>query len=104
MKKDDFSLNKEFNSIVMSPSRFPLIVLIALYEEVDFTFLKKELQMSDGNLGANLKKLEEVNLIKSKKIFFGSKPKTIYKISQKGKVELENFIGLIKEVEKALEM
>ncbi len=51
----------------------------------------KELNMSDGNLGANLKKLEALKLIKSKKMFVGAKPKTLYRITKEGQANLQSF-------------
>ena len=91
------------DSILVSPVRLPIIVVLAMYDEADFSFLKKELEMSDGNLGANLKKLEDGGYITSKKMFVSRKPKTIYKISATGLKRLKEFIGLIKGVERAMQ-
>ncbi len=88
--------------VMMSPVRLPIVVLLALYEEADFTFIKKELKMSDGNLGANLKKLEAQKLVKSKKMFVGAKPKTQYRITQEGKSELQCFFNTITKIEVAV--
>lgn len=91
-------------NLLMSPIRFPIMVLLALYEEADFTFIKKELNMSDGNLGANLKKLEAEGFLTSKKMFVGAKPKTTYRISKTGREELQTFIDSVKKIDKALSL
>lgn len=103
MKNEQGTLFSEIHAqVMMSPVRFPIVVLLAMYEEADFTFIKKELKMSDGNLGANLKKLETQGLISSKKLFVGAKPKTLYKITAEGKSQIQSFIDTIKKVESAI--
>lgn len=104
MKDENGGLFSEIHAqVMMSPVRFPIIVLLAMYEEADFTFMKKELKMSDGNLGANLKKMEAQKLIKSKKKLVGAKPKKIFTITKEGKKQLYSFIDTIKKVEAAIE-
>ncbi len=103
MKDEKGNLFSEVHAqVMMSPVRFPIVILLAMYEEVDFTFIKKELKMSDGNLGANLKKLELQKLISSRKMFVGAKPKTLYKITKEGKSQIYSFIEIIKKVEGAI--
>lgn len=100
MKDEKAGLFSEVHAqVMMSPVRLPIVILLAMYEEADFTFIKKELKMSDGNLGANLKKLESQKLISSKKMFVGAKPKTVYKITEEGNMQLRTFIEIIKKVE-----
>ena len=43
-------------------------------DEVDFVYLKKLLNLTDGNLGAHLAKLEEAKYIKVQKCFVERKP------------------------------
>ena len=103
MKKEDKTINgTEVDAILLSPARLPIITLLAIYDEVDFTFLKNELSMSDGNLGANLRKLEDEGFLEYKKTFVGRKPKTLYTISSKGLNGLKNFIQSMKDIEHQL--
>ena len=103
MKKEDKKNTKlSPDAILLSPARLPIITLLAMYDEVDFTFLKAELSMSDGNLGANLRKLEDEGFLECKKTFVGRKPKTIYAISSKGLKKLKYFIQSMKDVESHL--
>jgi DNA-binding MarR family transcriptional regulator len=45
-------------------------------EEVDFTYLRDLLEVTDGNLGAHLRKLEEAGYIVVNKTFVQRKPRT----------------------------
>lgn len=104
MKKEDDSIfDKSLDNILMSPSRMPIVVLLAMYEEADFTFIKGELAMSDGNLGANLKKLEDEHYITSRKIFVSRKPKSIYRITPEGLRRLKGYIETMKGIGRALD-
>jgi DNA-binding PadR family transcriptional regulator len=104
MKKEDENRPKVgTDAILLSPARLPIITLLAMYDEADFTFLKSELSMSDGNLGANLRKLEDEGFLDCKKTFIGRKPKTIYAINSKGLSKLRDFIKSMKDVESRIE-
>ena len=98
-EKDDPFHTGSLDGTLLSPTRMAIIVLLAMYEEADFTFLKNELGMSDGNLGANMRKLEDENYITSRKMFVGRKPKTSYRINAYGLEKLKNFIESMKKVE-----
>jgi DNA-binding PadR family transcriptional regulator len=87
------------DQILLSPARLPIVAMLAMYDEVDFTFLKGELSMSDGNLGANLRKLEDEGFLKCKKTFVGRKPKTSYTISSKGLKCLKDLVKSMKNME-----
>lgn len=52
---------------------------------IEFTALKKDLELTDGNLGAQLSKLEEAKYLKVKKSFVGKRPKTQAQATARGR-------------------
>jgi DNA-binding PadR family transcriptional regulator len=60
--------------------------------KLDFTTLKKRLQVTDGSLGIHLQKLEEIKYIKSKKAFVGRRPKTTYRLTAAGRKALIKYL------------
>lgn len=54
-------------------------------EQVEFTYLRDLLKLTDGNLGAHLTKLEEAGYIKIDKTFVARKPKTFISATGKGR-------------------
>lgn len=54
-------------------------------EQIDFTYLRNLLKLTDGNLGAHLVKLESAGYIKIEKIFIDRKPRTFINITGKGR-------------------
>ncbi len=52
-------------------------------EQVEFTYLRDLLKLTDGNLGAHLAKLEEAGYIKIDKTFVARKPQTFISVTGK---------------------
>ncbi len=94
--------NYNLDSLLTAEIRFFIMTLSAMYEEVDFNFLKSELEASDGNLSVNLSKLEEAEYLTTKKEFVGKKPKTSYKITKLGLDRLSLYINKIDSFKKVL--
>lgn len=68
---------QKIDDVIHAKARLGIMSLLMSYENCDFSFLKKKLGLSDGNLGTHLKKLEEAAYIKMEKTFVNQKPKTI---------------------------
>ena len=78
----------KLDNIIHQPIRLQIMSsLIALdtTEEVEFTYLRKILNVTDGNLGAHLTKLENAGYIKIKKTFVARKPRTFVNATDKGR-------------------
>jgi len=71
--------------------------------EVDFSFLKEKLHLSDGNLSVNMRKLEEAGYVNITKQFIKRKPRTTYRITEKGREAFEKYIGNLKKIIEATE-
>jgi len=89
-----------FDTILHQPIRSKLIATLINNEELPFKALKEELELTDGNLSSHLKKLEMSEYIEIKKFFEGKRPKTMIKISTKGKKAFKNYI---KQLQKFIE-
>ena len=93
------------DTAVHGPIRLGAMTALQIDGKLDFTTLKKRLQVTDGSLGIHLQKLEEVGYIKSKKAFVRRRPKTTYKLTATGKKALikylESMQKLLDAVEKA---
>jgi DNA-binding MarR family transcriptional regulator len=70
-------------------------------EELDFVYLRKLLNLTDGNLGAHLTKLEEAGYVKVKKTFVARKPRTFIIATGKGRDAFEEHITALKQIIKA---
>ncbi len=69
----------ELNEIIHQTVRLRIMAALVTLEptdEVDFTYLRDLLDVTDGNLGAHLRKLEEIGYIAINKTFVERKPRT----------------------------
>jgi DNA-binding MarR family transcriptional regulator len=76
------------NEIIHQPVRLRImaaLVTLSTEDEVDFKYLRELLDVTDGNLGAHLRKLEEAGYIAVKKIFVERKPHTYVSATAEGR-------------------
>lgn len=88
-------LNKDFESRV----RLGIMSILMVNDWVDFTEMKSLLDITDGNLASHSSALEKAEYIEVKKEFVGKKPKTSYRVTNKGRVAFEQHL---KSLEKLL--
>jgi len=86
------------DTILSSPTRLSIMILLYLNTKMKFTSLQKALNLTPGNLSSHLRKLEKNGLIKIVKGFVQLKPTTVIYISEKGVQELKNFLSDMKEI------
>ncbi|MFC1724155.1 winged helix-turn-helix domain-containing protein [candidate division KSB1 bacterium] len=96
--KDKFNY-RELDKIIHSPVRLGIMSALISTDEVDFKFLKDKLGLSDGNLSANMTKLEEAGFITVRKFFAENKPKTVYRLTETGR---KAFRGYVENLEKII--
>ena len=100
----------KLDNIIHQPVRLQIMsALVALDpdEQVDFVYLRKILNLTDGNLGAHLAKLENAGYVKIQKTFISRKPRTFINVTGQGRdafeehiTALEAIIGAKKETDK----
>jgi DNA-binding MarR family transcriptional regulator len=91
----------QLDNIIHQPVRLQImssLVSLDKNEEVNFTYLRKLLKLTDGNLGAHLTKLEEAGYIKIKKAFVARKPRTFIIATGKGRDAFAEHITALKEI------
>jgi len=82
----------QLDPLIHSRIRLAILSILISVKEADFNYLKKTIGTTDGNLSANLSKLEEVGYISIKKAFRGKKPLTTCSISEKGRRAFSKYL------------
>ena len=77
------------------------LVTLGAEEEVDFTYLRDLLEVTDGNLGAHLRKLEEPGYIKINKEFVERKPRTFISASEEGRKIFNEHVAALESILKS---
>jgi len=70
--------------------------------ESGFTALKKSLSLSDGNLNAHLKVLLKNEYILMTKEFVANKPRTAYRVTDKGEQAFNEYISSLENFLKSI--
>ncbi len=86
----------KLDDILNQQVRLAIISILMKVDNADFNYLKAQTKTTQGNLSHQLKKLKDAGYIKIKKSFVNNYPKTICKITVKGKVAFENYVEEIK--------
>lgn len=86
-----------FDELLLSKTRLGVISALFGGDKLEFTFLRDSLNLSDGNLSVQLRKLEEAGYIKIEKIFADRKPKTFCTITNRGQKAVHNLIKKLEE-------
>jgi DNA-binding HxlR family transcriptional regulator len=81
--------------------RLGIMSALAMNEQLTFNELKSLFDVSDGNLSAHARKLEEAGYVVCTKSFEGRRPKSEYRITQVGKRALLRYLEHIEAVIKA---
>ncbi|MHA1733481.1 MAG: transcriptional regulator [Promethearchaeota archaeon] len=98
--KDFLDSSRALNSDVFTLTRIQLMVLLNYsFEGVQYRELKAALGISDGNLKANLNKLETLNYIEKNEIEMDNKKLSSYSLTSLGKKEVDKFFKWIKIVQ-----
>ena len=86
------------DSTVHGPVRLGVLTALRMDGSLDFTTLKKRLEVADGALGIHLRKLEEAGYVRCRKRFVGKRPKSTYTLTKKGERALGNYLDAMQAV------
>jgi DNA-binding transcriptional ArsR family regulator len=90
-----------FDRLIYERVRLGIMSALATNEELTFNELKALFDVSDGNLGAHARKLEEAGYVACTKSFEARRPKSSYRITQVGRKALLRYLEHIEAVIKA---
>ncbi len=91
----------ELNEIIHQPVRLRIMAVLVTLEqggEVDFTYLRDLLEVTDGNLGAHLRKLEEAGYIAVNKTFVDRKPRTFVGATAAGREVFQQHVEALEQL------
>jgi len=88
----------ELNPVIHGRLRLALLSLLSGVEEAEFTWLRAKTASTDGNLGAQLLKLEEAGYLTVEKKFVLRKPQTLYRITETGRQALTEYVRALKQL------
>ncbi len=87
--------------LVYERVRLGIMSALAVRDALTFNELKALFDVSDGNLSAHARKLEEAKYLTCSKSFEKRRPKTIYRLTALGKAALNRYLDHVEAVIRA---
>jgi DNA-binding HxlR family transcriptional regulator len=88
----------ELDPVIHGKLRLAVLSLLVAVDEADFTWLRQKTGSTDGNLGAQMLKLEEAGYVSVEKRFVARKPQTLYRMTVKGRGALTQYVAALKSI------
>ncbi len=89
------------NEVIHQPVRLCIMVVLASLgqeNQASFNYLKELLDLTDGNLGAHLRKLEEAGYITICKTFINNKPHTYVVLTEMGRRAFTEHVAALEDI------
>ncbi len=90
-----------FDRLVYERVRLGIMSALAVREELTFSELKTLFDVSDGNLSAHARKLEEAKYLTCTKSFEDRRPRSVYRLTPRGRAALNRYLDHVEAVIKA---
>lgn len=87
---------KELDQLLHSQLRLAVMSILMSVEEADFVYLREKTESTAGNLSVQLDKLARAEYITVEKGFAGRKPRTVCRVTDKGRRAFENYVDTLR--------
>jgi DNA-binding MarR family transcriptional regulator len=91
----------QLDPLLQHRTRLGGMVLLSDVDAMNFTRLRELLKETDGNLGAQLRKLEESDYLSVRKEFADRKPVSWYSLTPKGRKALRTHLAAMESLVRA---
>jgi DNA-binding MarR family transcriptional regulator len=94
----------DLDDLIHQPVRLRIMAALTSLEareQVDFSYLKDKLALTDGNLGAHLRALEDAGYILVEKTFVERRPKTFVAASAAGRRAFAAHVAALQSILKS---
>jgi DNA-binding HxlR family transcriptional regulator len=88
----------EIDRLIYGRVRLGIMSALAVNEPLTFNDLKALFDVTDGNLSAHARKLEDAGYISCRKTFEGRRPKSEYRLTSAGRKALNRYLAHIEAV------
>jgi len=81
----------DLDGVLQQPGRIMIVALLAVVEECDFLYLRRETGLSKGDLSSHLAKLEEAAYVEIEKVKRGKVTQTLLRLTRSGRAAFEEY-------------
>jgi DNA-binding MarR family transcriptional regulator len=88
----------DIDAVIHERVRLSIVAALAVSPELSFNELKSMLTLTDGNLSAHSRTLEEAGYIIVDKSFRGRRPYTTMRLTAKGRKAFERYLETLRQI------
>lgn len=88
----------QLDRVIHEKGRLAIMSLLAASPQLSFTEMRDTLSMTDGNITAHIRTLQESGYVSVTKAFQGGRPLTTYSLTAGGKKAFANYIDLLEQI------
>ena len=88
----------DIDAVIHERVRLAIVSALAVSPQLGFGELKSMLELTDGNLSAHSRTLEEAGYIAVEKTFRGRRPYTAMRLTPKGRKAFERYLAMLRQI------
>ena len=88
----------DIDSVIHERVRLAIVSVLAVSAELSFNELKSMLELTDGNLSAHSRTLDEAGYIVVEKTFRGRRPYTALRLTPKGRKAFSRYLETLRQI------
>jgi len=88
----------DIDAVIHERARLAIVAALAVAPELSFNELKEMLSLTDGNLSAHARILEDAGYILVDKSFKGRRPHTSMRLSFKGRKAFQRYVDTLRQI------
>ena len=88
----------QLDRVIHEKGRLAIMSLLAAAPQLSFTEMRDTLSMTDGNLTAHTRTLQEAGYVSVTKAFQGGRPLTTYSLTAQGRKAFATYINLLEKI------
>ena len=88
----------QLDRVIHERGRLAIMSLLAATPQLSFTEMRDTLNMTDGNVTAHIRTLQEAGYIAVTKAFQGGRPLTSYSLTLAGRKAFTGYINLLEQI------
>jgi DNA-binding MarR family transcriptional regulator len=88
----------QLDRVIHEKGRLAIMSLLAASPQLAFTEMRDTLNMTDGNITAHIRTLQEAGYVSVTKAFDGGRSITTYSLTAQGKKAFTSYINLLEQI------
>jgi DNA-binding MarR family transcriptional regulator len=88
----------DIDAVIHERVRLAIVSALSVSPELSFNDLKEMLSLTDGNLSAHSRTLDEAGYIVIEKSFQGRRPHTTMRLTLKGRKAFERYLATLRQI------